>query len=265
MIRAHARALAHGLVLTVLVVTACSRKVVHRPGQEFLEAIQIEGNTSIGSKDLRAGLAPRRVQRLGGIPDPYLVVAADKGTASFSDIANEVAVQEYDFWLGDAFASGGSCGYDHKKYGITARGAWESVKRHFNDIGFDYVKRPFSVVGIGDMSGDVFGNGLLLSPQMKLLADGIIRARYRESRADPSPITPGTVYEYAIDLWSTSVVLAAGHRLRVDIASANFPRFDRNPNTGHALFGDTELQAATQTILHDAAHPSHVVLPVIPR
>jgi putative CocE/NonD family hydrolase len=97
------------------------------------------------------------------------------------------------------------------------------------------------------------------------LADGIIRARYRESRADPSPITPGMVYEYGIDLWSTSVVLRPGHRLRVDIASANFPRFDRNPNTGHALFGDAELQAATQTILHDATHPSHVVLPVISR
>jgi uncharacterized protein len=97
------------------------------------------------------------------------------------------------------------------------------------------------------------------------LADGIIRARYRESRANPSPITPGTVYEYIIDLWSTSMVLQPGHRLRIEIASANFPRFDRNPNTGQALFSDTELQAATQTIFHDATHPSHVVLPVIPR
>lgn len=97
------------------------------------------------------------------------------------------------------------------------------------------------------------------------LADGIIRARYRESRARPSPITPGAIYEYTIDLWSTSFVFRPGHRIRVEIASANFPRFDRNPNTGRALFADAELQAATQTIYHDAAHPSHIVLPVIPR
>ena len=94
------------------------------------------------------------------------------------------------------------------------------------------------------------------------LADGIIRACYRESRAHPSPIAPGMVYDYTIDLWSTSVVLHPGHRLRVEIASANFPRFDRNPNTAHPLFSDTELQAATQTIFHDAVRPSHIVLPV---
>jgi putative CocE/NonD family hydrolase len=97
------------------------------------------------------------------------------------------------------------------------------------------------------------------------LADGIIRARYRESRANPSPITPGAVYEYTIELWSTSFVFHPGHRLRVDIASANFPRFDRNPNTGHPLFSDAEWQTARQTIFHDAAHPSHIALPVIPR
>jgi uncharacterized protein len=97
------------------------------------------------------------------------------------------------------------------------------------------------------------------------LADGIIRARYRDSRANPSLITPGTVYEYTIDLWSTSMVCQPGHRLRVEIASANFPRFDRNPNTGHVLFRDTALQAATQTIFHNAAQPSHIMLPVIPR
>ena len=95
--------------------------------------------------------------------DPYLVVAADKGTATFSDIANEIAA-EYGFWLGDAFASGGSAGYDHKAMGITARGAWESVKRHFRELGADIETTDFTVVGIGDMSGDVFGNGMLLSP-----------------------------------------------------------------------------------------------------
>ncbi|MBT8141462.1 MAG: NAD-glutamate dehydrogenase [Gammaproteobacteria bacterium] len=101
--------------------------------------------------------------------DPYLVVAADKGTATFSDTANEVAA-EYDFWLSDAFASGGSVGYDHKKMGITARGAWESVKRHFLELGKDIQSQEFTVAGIGDMAGDVFGNGMLLSPHIRLLA-----------------------------------------------------------------------------------------------
>ena len=101
--------------------------------------------------------------------DPYLVVAADKGTAAFSDIANEVSAS-YDFWLGDAFASGGSQGYDHKKMGITARGAWESVKRVFQEKGVDTQQEDFTVVGIGDMSGDVFGNGMLLSEHIRLVA-----------------------------------------------------------------------------------------------
>jgi glutamate dehydrogenase len=100
--------------------------------------------------------------------DPYLVVAADKGTATFSDLANQVA-QEYGFWLDDAFASGGSAGYDHKKMGITAKGAWESVKRHFLEMGLDTQTTDFTVVGIGDMSGDVFGNGMLLSRHIKLV------------------------------------------------------------------------------------------------
>jgi len=101
--------------------------------------------------------------------DPYLVVAADKGTATFSDIANELS-DEYNFWLGDAFASGGSVGYDHKKMGITAKGAWESVKRHFREIDIDCQTQPFTCVAVGDMAGDVFGNGMLLSSQTKLVA-----------------------------------------------------------------------------------------------
>ncbi len=121
--------------------------------------------------DNRSGDAvvpPQEVLRLDE-DDPYLVVAADKGTATFSDIANSVSA-EYGFWLGDAFASGGSVGYDHKKMGITARGAWESVKRHFRELGKDIQAEEFTVVGIGDMSGDVFGNGMLLSRRIKLLA-----------------------------------------------------------------------------------------------
>jgi len=101
--------------------------------------------------------------------DPYLVVAADKGTATFSDTANAIAI-ERGFWLGDAFASGGSVGYDHKAMAITARGAWEGVKRHFREMGKNIQKEPFTVMGIGDMSGDVFGNGMLLSPQIQLKA-----------------------------------------------------------------------------------------------
>ncbi|HEU0096280.1 MAG TPA: NAD-glutamate dehydrogenase domain-containing protein, partial [Rhizomicrobium sp.] len=101
--------------------------------------------------------------------DPYLVVAADKGTATFSDIANGIAL-ERGFWLGDAFASGGSVGYDHKKMGITARGAWEAVKRHFRELGTDIQTTDFNVIGVGDMSGDVFGNGMLLSRHIRLVA-----------------------------------------------------------------------------------------------
>ncbi len=113
-------------------------------------------------------IPPRDVVRHDG-DDPYLVVAADKGTATFSDIANGVS-QDYGFWLDDAYASGGSAGYDHKKMGITARGAWESVKRHFRELGTDIQSEPFTVVGVGDMSGDVFGNGMLLSRKIRLLA-----------------------------------------------------------------------------------------------
>ena len=114
--------------------------------------------------------------------DTYLVVAADKGTATFSDIANEIAIA-YNFWLGDAFASGGSVGYDHKGMGITARGAWESVKRHFRELGHDSQSEDFTVVGVGDMSGDVFGNGMLLSEHIRLVA----AFDHRHIFIDPNP------------------------------------------------------------------------------
>ncbi|MBL0076945.1 MAG: NAD-glutamate dehydrogenase [Rhodocyclaceae bacterium] len=128
-------------------------------------------------------VAPKDVVRHDA-DDPYLVVAADKGTASFSDYANAVSA-EYGHWLGDAFASGGSVGYDHKKMGITARGAWESVKRHFLEIGVDTQTTAFTVVGVGDMSGDVFGNGMLLSRHIKLLA----AFDHRHIFLDPNPDT----------------------------------------------------------------------------
>ncbi len=112
-------------------------------------------------------IGPKKVVRPDG-NDPYFVVAADKGTATFSDIANEISMK-YDFWLDDAFASGGSAGYDHKAMGITARGAWESVKRHFRELNHDTQTAPFRAIGVGDMGGDVFGNGMLLSDQIRLI------------------------------------------------------------------------------------------------
>jgi glutamate dehydrogenase len=124
---------------------------------------------------------PEKVVRHDG-DDSYLVVAADKGTATFSDLANEVAL-ERGFWLGDAFASGGSVGYDHKAMGITARGAWESVTRHFREVGVDVQREDFTVVGIGDMSGDVFGNGMLLSEHIRLVA----AFDHRHVFVDPDP------------------------------------------------------------------------------
>ena len=128
-----------------------------------------------------AVVTPPDVVRRDG-DDAYLVVAADKGTATFSDIANEVA-KSYGFWLGDAFASGGSVGYDHKAMGITAKGAWESVKRHFREMGVDTQSEDFTVVGVGDMSGDVFGNGMLLSKHIRLLA----AFDHRHIFIDPDP------------------------------------------------------------------------------
>ncbi len=143
------------------------------------EALQREGiecyRTFVrGLLDLTDNIVAGRVITPSGVvrhdgDDPYLVVAADKGTATFSDIANGIAAQ-YDYWLGDAFASGGSAGYDHKRMAITARGAWECVKRHFHELGRDLQSQSFTCVGIGDMAGDVFGNGLLRSSQLRLVA-----------------------------------------------------------------------------------------------
>lgn len=127
-------------------------------------------------------MPPPHVVRRDG-DDAYLVVAADKGTASFSDVANVISTQ-YGFWLGDAFASGGSAGYDHKKMGITARGAWESVRRHFRELGHDIQTEAFTVVGVGDMSGDVFGNGMLLSSKIRLLGAFDHRHIFLDPEAD---------------------------------------------------------------------------------
>ena len=158
--------------------------IVKRPGLEVRDAyvayirslLDVTDNLVDG-----AVVHPEHV-RVRDEDDTYLVVAADKGTATFSDTANAVA-REYGFWLDDAFASGGSSGYDHKKLGITARGAWESVKRHFRELGMDPQADEYTVVGIGDMSGDVFGNGMLLSRTLKLLA----AYDHRHVFIDPDP------------------------------------------------------------------------------
>lgn len=134
-------------------------------------------------------ISPKNVVRLDG-DDPYLVVAADKGTATFSDTANALS-REYGFWLDDAFASGGSAGYDHKDMGITARGAWEGIKLHFRQFGHDIQKKPFDVVGVGDMGGDVFGNGMLLSEQIQLIG----AFNHVHIFCDPTPDTASSFKE----------------------------------------------------------------------
>ncbi len=156
------------------------------------EASQAEGiacykafvSSLLSLTDNRVGggiVPPERTIRRDG-DDSYLVVAADKGTATFSDIANGIALGR-NFWLGDAFASGGSAGYDHKGMGITAKGAWEAVKRHFREMNVDIQATPFTVAGVGDMSGDVFGNGMLLSKATKLVA----AFDHRDIFIDPDP------------------------------------------------------------------------------
>jgi len=168
---------------------------------------------------------PRVVRR--DDDDPYLVVAADKGTATFSDVANQVSA-EYRFWLGDAFASGGSVGYDHKKMAITARGAWESVKRHFRELGHDVQAQDLTVVGVGDMSGDVFGNAMLLSEHLRLVA----AFNHQHVFVDPDPDPARSFAERARlfrlprSSWSDydRAALSAGgavydrHALRIELA-----------------------------------------------
>lgn len=156
-----------GFVVKRSMVNA-SREEIQAEGVECYKTF-IRGLLDITDNQIDGEVAPPvRVLRKDA-DDTYLVVAADKGTATFSDIANGLA-DDYGFWLGDAFASGGSVGYDHKKMGITARGAWVSVQRHFREMGRDVQTEPFTVIGVGDMAGDVFGNGMLLSDQIQLTA-----------------------------------------------------------------------------------------------
>lgn len=165
------------------------------------EAVDCYKSFLSGMLDITDNIVKNKVEKPKNVvcydeEDPYLVVAADKGTATFSDYANSIS-REYGFWLGDAFASGGSAGYDHKKMGITAKGAWISVERHFHELGKDIEHEAFSVVGIGDMSGDVFGNGMLLSEKIKLVA----AFNHMHIFLDPNP-NPTTSYQERLRLFN---------------------------------------------------------------
>ena len=179
--------------------------------------------------------------------DPYLVVAADKGTATFSDIANGLA-QEHHFWLDDAFASGGSAGYDHKKMGITARGAWEAVKRHFREMDIDIGTTPFTVAGVGDMSGDVFGNGMLRENTIKL----VVAFDHRDIFIDPSPDPAKSLAERQrmFDLprsswqdYDKSLISAGG-----GVFPRSLKEIDLSPQA-QAVLGFTKAKATPQEIM----------------
>lgn len=164
------------------------RAAIYEEGREAYKLF-IRGLLDLTDNIVKGEIVRPKNMVLWDDPDPYLVVAADKGTAQFSDTANAIS-EEYGFWLGDAFASGGSAGYDHKVMGITARGAWEAVKRHFREMGKDIQSEPFTAAGVGDMSGDVFGNGMLLSEQTRLIA----AFDHRDIFIDPDP-DPATSFK----------------------------------------------------------------------
>ena len=164
------------------------RAAIYEEGREAYKLF-IRGLLDLTDNIVKGDVVRPKNMVLWDDPDPYLVVAADKGTAAFSDTANAIS-EEYGFWLGDAFASGGSAGYDHKVMGITARGAWEAVKRHFREMGKDIQSETFTAAGVGDMSGDVFGNGMLLSEQTRLVA----AFDHRDIFIDPDP-DPATSFK----------------------------------------------------------------------
>ncbi len=197
--------------------------------------------------DLKGVVPPKDVVRHDS-DDPYLVVAADKGTATFSDIANEIA-QAHGFWLDDAFASGGSAGYDHKKMGITARGAWESVKRHFREMDVDVSRTPFSVVGVGDMSGDVFGNGMLRERTIRLVA----AFDHRDIFIDPDPDAEKSfterqrLFDLARSSWQDfdrSIISAGG-----GVFSRGLKEIDLSPQARAAL-GFERAKATPQEVMN---------------
>jgi len=224
--------------------------VVKRAGGEVVDSYRtfIQGMLDLTDNIVDGEVVPpARVVRYDD-DDPYLVVAADRGTATFSDIANGIAA-EYGFWLGDAFASGGSIGYDHKKMGITARGAWESVKRHFRELGHDTQSQDFTVVGIGDMSGDVFGNGMLLSKHIRLLA----AFDHRHVFLDPDP-DPARSWEERNRLFALPGSTWADYDVALISAGGGvFPRtaksIELSPQVREALAISTETALAPSDLI----------------
>ncbi len=195
--------------------------------------------------DNRVGgrIVPPQQVRRHDPDDPYLVVAADKGTATFSDYANAISA-EYGFWLGDAFASGGSVGYDHKAMGITARGAWESVKRHFREMGINTQTTDFTVAGIGDMSGDVFGNGMLLSRHIRLVA----AFDHRHIFLDPDP-DPRAQHRRAHASFQAAAIFVGRLRRQPHIRRRWHPRPQPEVHRDHAR---SQESARYQRRCHDA-------------
>ncbi len=224
--------------------------------------LDLTDNYRTGNDGTQTIVAPPQVRRYDG-DDPYLVVAADKGTATFSDIANGIA-DEYGFWLGDAFASGGSVGYDHKAMGITARGAWESVKYHFRELGIDTQTQPFTVVGIGDMSGDVFGNGMLLSEQIRLVA----AFDHRHIFLDPDP-DPATSYRRTPPAVRPAALVLGGLRPVADLRGRRglsaHAEVDPDHAAGGARAGSAARHDEADADRTDARDPARAGRPVVER
>jgi glutamate dehydrogenase len=206
----------------------------HRPAARAAYEVFIRGLLDVTDNLVAGSVVPPPEVRIHDDQDPYLVVAADKGTAALSDVANGIA-EEYDFWLGDAFASGGSAGYDHKALAITARGAWQSVKHHFHELGVDVDSDDFTAVGIGDMSGDVFGNGMLMSSHLRLVA----AFDHRHIFIDPEPDAATGFAErtrlFALPTsswgdYDTSLISAGG-----GVFSRSSKRIDLSPQMQRAL------------------------------
>jgi len=232
---------AKGGFIPKLLPVGAGREAIQTEGtiayQQFVTAL-LDITDNLGPK---AAIPPDGVVRYDG-DDPYLVVAADKGTATFSDIANAIAIK-HEFWLGDAFASGGSAGYDHKKMGITARGAWEAVRRHFREIDVDIRVTPFTVAGIGDMSGDVFGNGMLLDRTIKLVA----AFDHRDIFIDPDPDPAASLaerkrlFELPRSSWQDY------DRTRISVGGGVFPRSAKEIELGQEARQLLELDEAKAT------------------
>ena len=224
------------------------RDAYHEGGHRLLPGLPARRCSTSPTTASATGSCRRRRCKRHDPDDPYLVVAADKGTATFSDYANAIS-KEYGFWLGDAFASGGSAGYDHKAMGITARGAWESVKRHFREMGVDTQTTDFTVAGIGDMSGDVFGNGMLLSRHIRLVA----AFDHRHIFLDPEPGS-GVELRRARAAVQAAALVVGRLRREADLGRRRHPSAQREVDRDHAA-----RSRRRSAITADALTPTELV------